>query len=202
MKKSESSIRTCVACSSKSEKHTLLRWATDGTKIFPDWRQSFDGRSIYTCPRTLCVNKLYSMRSMPDKFYEGRPDFAISREEIPQFIKEQGGISLSHFLSLANKSGVLYLGQNAVIDEVKKNRELFAAVILSEDMAENAVHKITTLVSEKCRVIRFSTKQDFGSMFNTRPVGVLALKDSGMLSKILYYIEVISNFNPGAVNAD
>lgn len=118
--KGEKNTRTCVVCGNKAEKKMLFRYASVNGRVVIDWLGSLPGRSIYTCPSTDCVRGLYKKKRLSEKFHKGNPDFYIDRDSVNAFVAERARESFLHFLSLARKSGVLYKGQNIVVDLLKK----------------------------------------------------------------------------------
>jgi len=188
--------RTCAVCRKKSDKEHLFKWVNLNGVISLDWLGKLDARSMYTCRNRVCIERLYEVRKMPEKFFSGKPAFDMERDEQIINIRKLAEKSLLHFISLSRKSGVLVRGQNTVLESLKKDAVEFDFVILAEDISENAVSKIERACNEiDCTVIRFSNKTAIGNMLNGRPLGVLAFKMSGLGARIKNYMEIISNFN-------
>lgn len=188
-------IRSCVACGEKARKETLVRFVLLNGAVAPDWRGTLEGRAVYACPTPDCTRKLYTAKRLPDAFLQGAPRFAIPREEILGWIRDQAAASLTHFLSLARKSGLLTTGQNTIADAMERDGKTPAAVLMTTDTADRTVREITRLLPDGTTIIRWGDQASLGAAIGTRPVGVIALADSPITERIRHYGAMINLFS-------
>jgi predicted RNA-binding protein YlxR (DUF448 family) len=187
--------RTCFACSGTDSKEKLLRWVAVAEKIMPDWLQKIEGRSLYTHYSKDCISNFLSSRKLPEKFFHGTPVFEIAQENIFGFFKERAVDSISHFLSICRKSGVVFKGQNLIMEKAKKGQK-FKYLICAADVSENTVTDVERVTGMHC----FKTgldKSALGSMFDGRPTGVFALVESAQSEKLFFYMNLLEKFISG-----
>lgn len=189
------SVRSCVACGEKGRKETLVRFVLLNDAIAPDWRGTLEGRAVYACPTPGCVLKLYAAKRLPDAFLTGIPRFAIPRGEILGWIRDQATVSLTHFLSLARKSGVLTAGQNTIAEMMERDGTAPATVLMTVDTADRTVREVTRFLPETTPVIRWGDQAALGAAIGTRPVGVIALAASPITERIRHYSAMINLFS-------
>ncbi|HSA34677.1 MAG TPA: DUF448 domain-containing protein [bacterium] len=189
------SVRSCVACGEKSRKETLVRFVLLSGEVAPDWRGTLEGRAVYACPTPDCVRKLYAVKRLPDAFLQGAPRFAVPREEILAWIRDQAIASLTHFLSLARKSGVLTTGQNTIADAMERDGKAPAAVLMTADTADRTVREVTRLLPAGTPILRWGDQASLGAAIGTRPVGVVALAASPITERIRHYGAMINLFS-------
>lgn len=188
-------LRSCVACGEKARKETLVRFVLLNGAVAPDWRGTIEGRAVYACPTPDCTRKLYAAKRLPDAFLQGPPRFAIPREEILGWIRDQAAASLTHFLSLARKSGLLTTGQNTIADAMERDGKTPAAILMTTDTADRTVREITRLLPDGTPIIRWGDQASLGAAIGTRPVGVIALADSPITERIRHYGAMINLFS-------
>jgi len=184
-----SSIRSCLACRVKAEKTALLRFVVVSGRITPDWRGILPGRAVYACLVPSCISRFYALKRLPDRFFDGTPVYLVPREEIGRWIRKQAEDSLSHFLNLARKSGVLIAGQHAI-----GSRMAPAAVLLATDLAQRTERNVAATISPEVRVLRWGTKERIGAILGTRPLGVVAFGASPLTERIIHYISIVNLF--------
>ena len=60
-------IRTCISCRTKRDKKDLLRLSVNHDGMITI-KQSAHGRGVYVCALDECVERLFSMYKLHDKF--------------------------------------------------------------------------------------------------------------------------------------
>jgi predicted RNA-binding protein YlxR (DUF448 family) len=187
--------RTCFACNGKDRKENLMRWVAVSGKILPDWLQRIDSRSIYTHYSQECVSTLLNSRKLPEKFFPGTPFFEIGREQIFSFIKERTIESINYFMSICRKSGVVFKGQNLIMDKAKKGQR-FKYIICANDVSQNTVTDVERVTGMHCFKAGLD-KSAVGAMFDGRPAGVFALVESAQSEKLFFYMNLLEKFISG-----
>jgi len=187
--------RTCFACNGTDSKENLMKWVAVAGRILPDWLQKIEARSIYTHYSKNCISAFLNSRKLPEKFFHGIPVFEIGQERIFSFLKERSVDSISHFLSICRKSGVVFKGQNLIMEKAKKGQK-FKYLICASDVSENTVSDVERVTGMHC----FKTgldKSAVGEMFDGRPTGVFALVESAQSEKLFFYMNLLEKFISG-----
>ncbi len=190
----ENNVRTCAACGVKGDKGSLLRFVAAGGLIVPDWRGALGGRAVYACPTSACVSRFYTLKRLPEKFFKGTPAFAVPQGEIHGWIRMQAEASITHFLGLARKSGIMRTGQNTLAESLERGTATPAAVLLAADLAERTVRGMIAAVPAGVPLLRWGTKESIGAATGMRPVGVIALAASPITNRIVHYCAIINHF--------
>jgi predicted RNA-binding protein YlxR (DUF448 family) len=191
--------RTCIACGQKETKEHLLRWVVFNGKLYPDWTQKLEGRSIYSHHSKTCVEGFYESNRPAKQLSLKKVDFAVGKNLIIKHIEDQALASLNHFFDLGKKSGLILRGQNLVEEYAGKNDDVkvcFCAV----DVAERTVKKITEVLGDKLVKINL-TKDETGAFFDGRPLGIVAFKESEITEKICFYMNLINKLRSGDIDA-
>lgn len=191
--------RTCLSCGEKESKEKLLKWVNLNGVVVPDWAQKNEGRSVYTHLRKECIYGIYDLKKLPAKFFENTPGFAIDKKNIMNFVKEQSFRSLNYFISLCIKSGVLFKGQNLIMDQSKQGKT-FKYLICAADISERTISEVEkTLNKESFRTDL--SKLELGAMIDGRPSAVIALTNSEQSEKAYFYMSLLKNFISGDTDA-
>ena len=186
-------------CSKKELKQNMLRWVFHGGKLYPDWSQKLEGRSVYAHFDRDCIAGIYENPKVFKKVSEKEVFFAVEKGMIFKHIETLAVTSLRHFFSLGLKSGMLVKGQNRIAESVKKGMLLkycFTAIDISartfkdmEQIFKNRLKK--TLI----------TKEEFGNFADGRPVAVIAFKESTITEKSCFYINLVNKLRSGDIDA-
>jgi predicted RNA-binding protein YlxR (DUF448 family) len=184
--------RMCITCNGREEKENLLRWVSADGRVVPDWTGKIDARSFYTHFSRDCITGLYKNRKVPVSSSDKKPEFEVGVDEIFNFISSRITDSIDYFLSICKKSGVVFKGQNLIMEQAKKGKK-FRYLVCAGDVSPktvSSVEKVLGLKSFKTGL----TKDQVGSMFDGRPAGVLAFTGSEQTERLFFYFNLLENF--------
>jgi len=120
--------------------HDLLRFVcSPDAELLLDYRQKLPGRGAYTCCDSACYTKALETHAFARVFK--RPCNPASIHVIIEQLRTQVRAKVTSLLGMARKSGVAVSGQQAIINALRRPREV-AWVLIADDMASAAADKL------------------------------------------------------------
>lgn len=189
--------RTCIVCGGKGSKENLLRWVAAGNLIVPDWTRKLEGRAVYTHFDRECICGIYGAKKVFAQFGVKDGSFGVPEAEILDFVRNQTDRSVSYFISICRKSGVLVKGQNLIADAAKKGIK-FSNLFSASDASEKTVAELENKTGLQAAATGLS-KEEWGKKFDGRDVAVFAIKPSKQSEKLIFYMNLLNNFTAGDI---
>ena len=189
--------RTCIVCGGKDSKENLLRWVIAENLLVPDWTRKLEGRAVYTHFDKKCLCGIYGAKKVFAQFGIKDGGFGIPEEEIIGFAAKQTDKSVSYFVSICRKSGVLVKGQNLIAEAAKKGTK-FSNLFFATDASEKTVTELENKTGLHGTATGLS-KDEWGKKFDGRGVAVFALKPSKQSEKLMFYMNLLNNFTSGDI---
>jgi predicted RNA-binding protein YlxR (DUF448 family)/ribosomal protein L30E len=174
--------RTCVGCRGKDQREALMRFvlAEDPLRLLPDVRHRLPGRGVSVHARWQCVRLAARRGAFAAAFRRPlAPDpVTLAREARDQYVRRAEGL-----LSAAQRAGKAALGFDAVSREME--RRTVQLLVVAEDAASSRdeITRAAERLGSRCLV--FSTKQRLGEVFGRAPVGIVAIRDSGIAEALV-----------------
>ena len=184
--------RTCVFCGGRGEKEDLLRWVAAGGTLVPDWTQKLEGRSVYTHFDRKCLCGIYGAKKALSSF-ENCTSFGVPQEKIIDFVRMQAEKSFEYYFAICRRSSSLLKGQNLIAEEAAAGTAL-SAIIFASDASERTMRELEKKTGFKGIKTIFS-KDVLGKKFDGREVSALALKPSKQSEKLMFYMNLLNNYN-------
>jgi len=187
--------RTCIVCGGKENKENLLRWVAAENLLVPDWTRKLEGRAVYTHFDKKCLCGIYSAKKVFAQFGITDGIFSVPETEIIDFATRQADKSVSYFVSICRKSGVLVKGQNLIAEAARKGTK-FSNIFFATDASAKTVAELENKTGLHGTATGLS-KDEWGKKFDGRGVAVFALKPSKQSEKLMFYMNLLNNFTSG-----
>jgi predicted RNA-binding protein YlxR (DUF448 family) len=189
--------RTCIVCGGKENKENLLRWVATENLLVPDWTRKLEGRAVYTHFDKKCLCGIYGAKKVFAQFGIKEGSFGIPETEILDFVTRQADKSVSYFVSICRKSGVLVKGQNLIAEAARKGTK-FSNIFFATDASAKTVAELENKTGLQAAATGLS-KDEWGKKFDGRGVAVFALKPSKQSEKLMFYMNLLNNFTSGDI---
>lgn len=183
------SIRSCVVCRTRAEKHQLLRFvrALDGEICF-DEKGDLNHRGAFICATKVCLEKALKKRALfrNERVLPVEP--AAMLNSVTSRLKKN---TLSR-LGLMRRLGGLEMGKDAVLGFVRANKA--EAVILAQDFSVRSVKDVMSHMANfsHIEVVASTLSMDeLGQSIGREKTGVVALSKGRITDEVLRQLKKI-----------
>lgn len=183
------SIRSCVVCRTRAEKHQLLRFvrALDGEICF-DEKGDLNHRGAFICSTKACLEKALKKRALfrNERVLPVEPDAMLSL--VTSRLKKT---ALSR-LGLIRRLGRLEMGKDAVMGFVRANKA--DAVILARDFSARSIKDVMSHMANFSHIeIVTSTfsMDELGQSIGREKTGVVALSKGRITDEVIRQMKKI-----------
>lgn len=170
--------RTCAACRKESGPEELIRWVRDNEgNVFPDLAGRTFGRGAWVHPRKKCLAQL--TKALAGSF---RAEVKTSTPEALSLLGRAANLRVEQLLGEARRQGALVAGADAVREAWERGDAAYVLVAKDARAAANS-----SLVEEAVRAGRaasWGTKVALGRLVGRGEVGILALRDTGLATRL------------------
>jgi uncharacterized protein len=170
--------RTCAACRNEAGSIELIRWVrADDGRVYPDLGGSSHGRGAWIHPQKKCLSRL--QKSLAASF---KAQVTTSTEEGLELLGQAALHRASQLLGAAKRQNLLIFGADAV-QEAYRRGEASHIVLASDAQAARKAGYLTDAVT-RGRVVVWGTKSALGQAFGRGEVGILAVRDEGLATRL------------------
>lgn len=189
----EAPLRSCIGCREVREKRDLVRFVLSPSgDVVLDYNSKLPGRGCYLCPDSGCIEKALKQRAFNRSF---RCSVKVgTAEEFREKIAGRAKEKVLSFLSLAVKSGNIFIGTSAVEDGIRNAN--ISLLLLAGGISDRARAKWMNESGRKGIALMEITEVK-GAVSIAGGSKVLGVSDRGMSLAIMRELDRIGKLRPG-----
>jgi len=140
VKKTRTSVRTCIACRESAAQDELIRYvvAPDGA-ILVDYQHKLPGRGSYTCFKQECISRAVQNNAFGRSYRNTQ--VSIDKNQLISSLQEQVATRVLNLLGVARKAGLVASGSQLVLSTLRDARDI-AFILLATDVTQGIGSKV------------------------------------------------------------
>ncbi len=171
--------RQCLVTREILAKDDMLRFvASPDNKVFFDVNHKLPGKGMWVKAEKETLNKALEKNIFTSKQKNINLD-GLNVEMIGTQLKQH----LLGFLAMANKAGLVILGQDRIAQGIDK--EQVFAVIVAKDCSQNSKKRLQSHIKKDIPMVEYLTMEEMESIFSGDKVGFIGLKSGKIVNKFL-----------------
>ncbi len=189
IKHDKSNQRQCLITKEVLPKCDLLRFvlSPDGEVVF-DVNGKLPGKGMWVKANKAVLEKAISNNGfrLKDKNIASR---TISTQAIANQLKQH----LLGLLSIANKAGLLYFGQERISSHLDRG-EIFA-ILMTKDSSQNSKNKVQSHIKKNISIIDCFLMDDLSLIFPNDKIGFIGMKSGKITDNFIRQSKIYNELN-------